>query len=98
MTVRMIDFEPDDWSSGRSYLSMGCWQGDRKDYRQGVFRSANGLVEVYEQIGDHPTVSMRFIHQGRDYMRRWRTNWGDKTIARLAREMTEDIAGRRFPK
>lgn len=93
MTVRMGDFDQHDWSTGRSYLSMGCWQGDNKSYRQGVYRSPVGLVEVYEQVGDRGHTSLRLMHAGRDYCRSWKTVWGDKTIARLAREFVEEIAG-----
>ena len=28
MSVRLGDFRQDDWAVGRSYLSMGSWQGD----------------------------------------------------------------------
>lgn len=94
MTVRMTDFEDDNWSSGRSYLSTGCWQGDNKDYRQNVFRSDHGLVEIYEQTPvNHRFTSMRFVFGGRDYMRRWGTTWGVKTQARLAREFIKEIVG-----
>jgi hypothetical protein len=87
----MKDFESYDWSVyGRGYLSMGRWEGDDGTYRHGLYRHPAGLVEVYEQVGDRPHVSMRFRWKGRDYSRDWKTSWGDKTIARLAREMIED--------
>lgn len=84
--TRMSDYEERDWAAGRAYLAMGCWQGS---YRQGVYRHPLGLVEVYEQVGSRPMTSLRFRHRGRDYTRTWRTVWGDKTLARLARELID---------
>lgn len=89
--VRMIDYDQYDWAVSRGYLSMGNWQGEQKSYRQGVFRHPIGLVEVYEQIGSCSYVSLRFRHAGRDHCRSWKTSWGDKTIARLAREFVGDV-------
>lgn len=90
--VRLTDFEQWDWGCGRSYLSMGNWQGEKGSYRHGIFRHELGLVEIYEQLGPHGYTSLRFHFAGRDYCRQWKTVWGDKTIARLAREMIEEIA------
>lgn len=92
--VTMHDFEEQSYSFGRSYLSMGSWSGETSAYRTGHFRSSHGLVEIYEYVGKHPGVSMRFIHKGTEHLRRWNTSWGDKTIARLARELVETIIAR----
>lgn len=89
--IRMTDFEDYDWSVyARGYLSMGRWEGESGVYRQGLYRHPAGLVEVYEQIGARPRVSLRFRWKGRDFCRSWETTWGDKTIARLSRELIED--------
>jgi hypothetical protein len=92
--VRTTDFTEYEFGSGRSYLSMGCWQGPDRTYRQGLFRAAPGLIEIYEQTGAHPMTNMRFRHAGRDYGRCWRTVWGEKTLARLAREFMEEVLTR----
>jgi hypothetical protein len=89
--VRMSDFEENVWTHNRGYLSVGGWQGDGCRYRLCNYRSPHGIVEIYEQIGRGSVVSMRFIHNGQDYIRRWNTSWGDKTIARLARELVESV-------
>jgi hypothetical protein len=92
MTVKMTDFDEWDWSPGaRGYLSMHEWRGA---YREGVYRHPAGLVEVYECLGDKGYLSLRLRWKGRDYCRSWKTVWGDKTIARLAREFIEEKMGR----
>lgn len=85
----MSDYEQAEWTANRSYLCMGARRGC---YREGVFRHPAGLVEVYEHTGSNPVLSLRFRCRGRDYIRRWATNWTDKTIARLAREMIEELS------
>lgn len=89
--MSMTDFEEYDWAAGPPYLSVGAWQGENRDYREHTYRHPRGVVEVYQQIGVYPLVNMRFRHKGRDHVRTWRAHWGDKTIARLARELVEDI-------
>jgi hypothetical protein len=87
----MSDYESCTWNVGRSYLSMGSWEGQNASYRHGLYRHPLGLVEVYECLGRHGTTSMRFIYGGTEFVRRWSTTWGDKTLARLARELVEDV-------
>lgn len=89
--VTMHDFQDSSWNHSRGYLSTGSWLGQNGSYRESSYRSNHGVVEIYEQIGRHEIVSMRFIHDGREHMRRWDTSWGDKTLARLAREFVETI-------
>lgn len=93
MTVRMSNFETNNWNHNRGYLSTGSWLGRNSSYRENSYRSPHGIVEIYEQNGSHPITSMRFIHNGREYMRRWDASWGTKTQARLAREFVEDVVG-----
>jgi len=87
----MQDYEDYSFGQSQGYFSAGSWQGKNGTYRESAYCSPHGIVEIYEQIGDHPLVSMRFIHQGRSWMRRWDTSWGDKTLARLAREFVESV-------
>jgi hypothetical protein len=91
--TRMTEFEECSWATGRPYLSVGCWQGTNGRYREHTYRHPAGVVEIYEQTGPRPLTSMRFRHAGRDHSRTWRTTWGNKTIARLARKFIEDMAG-----
>jgi hypothetical protein len=88
----MEDFEEHEWGAGRSYLSIGKWQGEGLSYRESLYRHEFGLVEVYESMGaSRCYTNLRFRYQGRDYSRSWKTYWGDKTIARLARELVESV-------
>lgn len=82
------NFSEGSWSCGRPYLAKGLWEGERGSYRQSTYRHPAGLVEIYEQFGRDMT-NMRFRYRGRDYFRTWETTWGDKTLARLAREFIE---------
>jgi hypothetical protein len=84
----MDDFEESEWACGRPYLSVGRWQYDG-GYRNHVYRHPLGLVEIYEQVGNNPILTMRFQREGRAYGRTWRRVFGQKTIARLAREFIE---------
>jgi hypothetical protein len=85
----MTDFEEAEWAAGRSYLASGGWK--HEGYREHNYRHAMGVVEIYEQLGPNAFVNMRFRYQGRDYVRTWRTSWGDRTLARLARELVESV-------
>lgn len=89
--VTMADYEQHEWQLGRTYLSTGRWEGQNCSYRDSKFRSPHGIVEIYENIGRVHVTSMRFIHNGIEYSRRWPACWGDKTLARLARELVEDV-------
>ena len=87
--VRLKDFEDYEWSFGRPYLSLGQWteHGSRESH----YHHPMGLVEVSEWPGRNFITAMRFIHGGFSHNRRWETSWGDKTLARLAREFIEDV-------
>jgi hypothetical protein len=87
--VTMQDYEDYSFGQSQGYFSAGPWVGE--GFRESCYRSPHGIVEIYEQLGKRPIVSMRFIHQGQCRMRRWDTSWGDKTIARLAREFVESV-------
>lgn len=89
--ITMKDFDEGSWAAGRPYLVGNHWQGENRSYRQPLYRHAEGVVEIYEQTGSNPLTNMRFRYGGRDYYRTWRTTWGDKTLARLAREFIESV-------
>lgn len=91
MTVHIHDFKDQIWKLSRSYLSAGSWEGVNSTHRKSCYRSPHGIVEIYEYRSCKPSVSMRFIHEGNEHMRRWETRWGDKTLARLAREFVEEV-------
>jgi hypothetical protein len=87
--VTMDDFEENVFVVSRSYLSMH--NTDDQGWREGHFHHPEGLVRVFE--ADTPQLqvtSMFFIHNGYSFQRRWETVWGDKTLARLARELIEE--------
>lgn len=91
--MTMEDYEDYNFKHSRGYFSAGRWEGNGDSrFRESCYRSPQGIVEIYEQHGAcRPIVGMRFIHDGHCWMRRWETTWGDKTIARLARELVEDV-------
>lgn len=89
--VRTSDFHQQEWLLGRSWLSMTPWDGES---RRGHFRSLHGIVQVFLSRNPRWTVTtIEFIHDGVSYSRRWKTLFGDKTIARLARELVEEVVG-----
>lgn len=89
--VSTRDFEDDSWLVGRPYLSTRSWQYDDTQ-RSSTYRHPLGIVEVDEYVGGtKPIVCMRFNADGCQYSRRWEAKWGDKTLARLARQFIEDI-------
>lgn len=91
MTVRLSDYEEYSYTLGRSYLSMGH---NKDGWREGIFNHPEGLVRVFESYSPrHQVTSMFYIRDGRSHHRRWPTVWGDKTLARLARELVEDVVG-----
>lgn len=86
----MHDFEEDRYKVSRSYLSMN--ERGAGGWREGHFQHPEGLVRVFEaRIPRFAMTSMFFIRQGHSHQRRWNTVWGDKTLARLAREFVEDV-------
>lgn len=93
--ITMQDFEEYDYKLSRSYLSMG--KRDDSDsgnawWREGIFNHPECIGRVYESSTPRFQVtSIFFVLGGRSYHRRWETVWGDKTLARLAREFIEDI-------
>lgn len=92
--VRMEDFEHHEWNAGRGgYLQIGKWEGEGLSYRESLYRHEFGLVEVYESLAysGRCYTNLRFRYQGIDYSRSWKTSWGDKTLARLARELVESV-------
>lgn len=95
--VRMEDFEQHEWNVGRNYLSVGSWEGSNRLYRESTYRHEHGLVEVYESLGRFSLTSLRFRYRGRDHIRNWPTTWGDKTLARLAREFVESVVAAQDP-
>jgi hypothetical protein len=91
--VRMADHDGDDYAV-QPYLTMRKGENGYP-YRTGVFWSRHGFVDIYSQPPlrkQSGITSMRFIHDGRIYSRRWQTEWPDRTIARLAREFADEIA------
>lgn len=91
--VRTCEHVEHDYALGRTYLSMGARQEGRG--RRGTFWSGHGLVDVFTSDDPRWTVThLVFVRDGRIHSRRWNAAWGDKTIARLARELVEDVVGR----
>jgi hypothetical protein len=86
--VTMRDFEDWGWKVSSSYLSMGRTEGSQ---REGVYMHPECIFRVFEIYGNRPITSMFFILDGHSYHRRWETIWGDKTLARLAREFIEEV-------
>lgn len=87
--VKLTDFEQQEWALGRTWLSMDIWQGDT---RRGSFRSAHGFVDVFTSRNPRWRVTaIEYLHEGVSYSRRWKALFGDRTIARLARELVEDV-------
>lgn len=92
MTVRLNDFEENAWWVGRGYLAKGSWEHNGS-HRHSIYRSPFGIAEVDEYpSGRTPITAIRFTWNGKQHTRRWETTWGDRTLARLAREMIEEIA------
>lgn len=84
------DFEENVYTVSRSYLSMS--NPEVGGWREGHFHHPEGLVRVFEAKSPRLNVtSMFFIHQGFSHQRRWETIWGQKTLARLAREFVEEV-------
>lgn len=91
MSARVSDFQEDVWCVGRPRLSKGSWVHDGT-HRESVYRHPYTIVEISEYIGGTtPFTSMTFNSGGIQYSRRWEAQWGDLTLARLAREFVEDV-------
>lgn len=87
MSVMMHDFEEMQYRVSRSYLSM---DKDVGGWREGLFHHPEGLVRVFEsKVAGLPVTAMFFVSNGMSYQRRWEGLFGDKTLARLARELVE---------
>jgi hypothetical protein len=88
--VAMQDYEENVYVLSRSYLSMKS--REEGGWREGHFNHPEGLVRVFESATPRQRVTaMFFVHQGYSHSRRWETIWGDKTLARLARELVEEV-------
>jgi hypothetical protein len=79
-------FKQQDYAVGRSYLTM---YGDGGG-RTGIFTSPHGYARVFVSA---KSTFIIFIHAGRTYSRSWDSAWGDKTAARLARELIDQVVG-----
>lgn len=89
MSVMMHDFVESAYKVSRSYLSI---KRDVGGWREGIFHHRLAVVRVFEARTPRlQQMSMTFNHEGRSYHRRWDGVFGDKTIARLAREFVEDV-------
>jgi hypothetical protein len=87
----MHEFEDTSYKVGRSYL---CSMKGEGGWREGIFNHPLGLVRVFESMTpQHQATSMYFHHLGRSHHRRWAKVWGEKTLARLAREFVEHVVG-----
>lgn len=87
--TRLRDFEDFSYGLGRPYLSRGTW---RDGARHSFYRCEHGLAEVSEYTGNPtPVTLIIFTWQGRVFHRRWRRLWGDKTLAKLSRELVRDV-------
>jgi hypothetical protein len=87
--IGMRDFEVQECTLSRTWLSTGSWH---EDTRRSLFRSFHGLVDVFESRHERwPVTVLEFLHDGISYSRRWKRLFGDKTIARLAREFVEEV-------
>lgn len=82
------DFEEYGWRVGRPHLSAGPWE-QFGSHRASIYRHPKGTVEIDEYRSGF--TSMGVTMNGRHYRRRWEAKWGDKTLARLARQFIEDI-------
>lgn len=88
--LTMQDYEENVFTVSRSYLSMH--NREAGGWREGVFNHPQGLVRVFEaNTPRHRATSMFFVHNGFSHHRKWETTWGDRTIARLAREFVEEV-------
>lgn len=86
----MHDFTTTSYKVTRSYLSMK--NPEDGGWREGVFHHGLTLVRIFEaRTSRSQDMSMTLNHEGRIYHRRWKGVFGDKTIARLAREFVEDV-------
>lgn len=86
-------FEDYGYKAGRPYLAKGEWQYGGTN-RSSTYRHPLGLVEV-DEYTHNPITALGFYWQGHVYRRRWEHSFGDKTLARLAREFVEEITDRR---
>lgn len=87
------DFQDRELPSGRSHLAAGEWRDKSRESR---FRNRLATVEIYEWTGGERLMCvMRFTHNGSDYFRSWDHQFGDKALARLAREFVEEKTGER---
>lgn len=86
--IRLSDFEQADYALARPHLAAMYRDGEG---RTGIFASMHGYVRIYESVGRHRSTFMIFIHEGRTFSRDWKAVWGDKTLARLAREFVDEV-------
>lgn len=84
----MADFKQVDYALGRPFLAAMYTDGQG---RNGLYASPQGYVRIFESRGRHSSTFMLLIHDGRTFSRNWNTTWGDRTLARLAREFVEDV-------
>lgn len=92
---RMADYEEREWSAGRPYLLVGRWEGESHKSRESTFRNPLAAVQIYEWLDreNRPRTHMRFQRDGREWGRFWDHGFGDRTLARLAREFVEEKTG-----
>lgn len=83
------DYEEGRYSFRRGYLTM---QRAGECFRRGQYHHPEGIVEVFESLSVRgERTSLYLTRNGLSISRTWQAAWGDKTIARLAREFMEDI-------
>jgi hypothetical protein len=93
---RLTDFVHVESAFYRSGLSLRREENDASVSWQGTYRTPLGIVEVFtyfQKRNGEASTNLRLIHAGRDHFRYWPCRWGDQTIARLARELAEEVTG-----
>lgn len=88
---RLRDFTERDYSPIR-YLSLAKAHNGDAAYRSGWWRGPEGLVMIVSIRGTRPHLRMELLANGRVHTRSWAHAFGDRTIARLAREFAQDFA------
>jgi hypothetical protein len=97
--IKITDFSDWDFASG-THLTMRPADPEY-GYRHGLFFSRHGIVDIYwqppitrEDRSWDGLTSMSILVGGRTFHRSWKAAWGDKTIARLAREFADYAASK----
>lgn len=69
------------------------WELGTGNYDSGIINTYHGIVSVYAQ-GDEEcshSTSLRFVHNGRCFVRSWKKRFSRRGIAMLAKKFSKEI-------